>query len=312
MNKIVILFFFLILLLNCSGQEKDLKVSADRNVNDKNELLIEAYGNNDYEECLEILQSGADGRIDYLKPNYPILFDICQKYLDSSKRSREIEELLNFYLKNRKDAFEDSISGIYSKQTVGSYLIRFASIELLQQIVKEKININSPDEKSCNSAIYELSMIDRGYPIRSDFFKDLKISDAEKIIRLELLLNAGSDVTLTNDETGATIFHFFSWWPMEENYTDLLDRMIENGADLFKKSKNGYSCIYYMVNDFALDKNTEAYLEYVISRGLEVTKEDLGQFNSKWSRYMRSNEVTEIELSRLMKIKKLLEDNLRS
>ena len=272
----------------------------------------EAYSNSDYTKCLEILQNGADGRIDYIKTDYPILFDICQKYLDNDKKSREITELFIFYLKNRKEAFEDSIRGIYQKQTVGSYLARFASVELLKQIVQEKININSPEELSNNTAIYELSMINKGYPGHSDVFHDFMIDIDEKKIRMELLLNAGADVTLVNSNSEATIFHFFSWYPMEEDFSELLDRMIENGADLFRRDKNGYSCIFYMVQIFALDKNIEAYLEYVISRGLKVTEEDLLEFNRNWSRGMNRNISlrTETEIQRLEKIKFKLEENV--
>jgi len=298
MRKISIQFLMIVLLVSCSKQ-------------DKNILLLKAYSNDDYAKCLDILRDGADGRIDFLEPNHPILFDICRKYLDTEKRSREIEELFVFYLENRKKAFEDSIRGIYPKQTIGSYLARFASDELLKQIAQEKININSSEERDYNTVMFELARIRKGMPIRSDFYDNLAVNENEKKERMELLLEAGADVTLIHDKMKATIFHAFIWYPMEEDYTELLDRMIEKGADLFQKDANGHSCISYKVQFYALESNTEAYLAYVISRGLEVTEEDLDEFYARWARYMRGDKVTGEELRRLEKIEKLLEENVK-
>jgi hypothetical protein len=346
------LLLLVCLLSNCSKQDKNVKDSINENNKTENiqesvgkeknkksdaellldKLLLEAYVNNDYVKCLEILQEGSDGRVDYLKPDYPLLFDICQKYLDKTKRSPEIETLFDFYLKNRKAAFEDSIEGVYPTQTVGSYLSRFATVELLRLLVQEEININSPgekkirsdllfdlgtDETNMHSAIYELSWICEGNPFHSKIYKmavlnkELVIKAEEKKIRMELLLDAGADVTAVNSVFDATMFHYFNWYPFEEDYTELLDRMIEKGADLLKKSQNDYSCIFYAVNGFALKKNTEAYLEYVISRGLHATRDDLYEFASYWFTYMRGDKVTETELRRLEKIKRILEEDVK-
>ena len=98
----------------------------------KNELLLEAYNNEDYTRSLALLKDGADNRI-LLRPGYPIFFDICQKYIGNDV-TPEIIELFNFYLENCKEAFEDSISGMYPGQTIGSYLARFVSFELLQNL----------------------------------------------------------------------------------------------------------------------------------------------------------------------------------
>lgn len=297
MNKVLLVIVLLFLPVNCSRHTK-------------NELLIEAYGNNDYVKCIKILESGADGRIDYLRPNCPLLFDICQQYVISRTKPPKVEELFYFYLKNRKAAFEDSISGAYKKQTVGSYLVRYASIELLQQIVQEKININSPDERNSDSYIFELARIERGSPLWSNIFTDLVMYSDEKKERMLLLLDAGADVALIDEKRGTSIFHSFSWYPMEEDYTGLLDRMMENGANLFQRDVNGYSCIKYNVQIFALDQNIEAYLEYIIGRGLKVMDEDLAAFERSWLAHMNSEAITKTERSRLEKTKTLLENNV--
>jgi hypothetical protein len=307
MNKILALLPLILLLSNCPKQNKD-----------KNELLLEAYTGGDYVKCLEILKDGADGRIDLnpSTPDCPVLFDICLNYLDSESRMPEIEELFNFYLKNRKEAFEDSIKGVHPAQTVGSYLARFAPVELLRQIAREKININSPDEckldeYGISTAIFELAGINMRSPISSRYFYDLTVNIEEKKIRMELLLDAGAYVNLTADDFGRTIFDYFSWYPMEEDFAGLLDRMIEKGADLFNKTRNGYSCIRMMLNPFALQQNAEAYLEYAISRGLEVTEDDLDVFYRFWSRYMDSDNATDADLRRLERIKTILDNNVK-
>jgi len=306
MNKISVFLLLVCLLTNCQG----------RNVQKPNELLLEAYTGGDYVKCLEILKDGADGRIDISPstPDYPVLFDICLKYLDNESRTPEIEELFNFYLKNRKEAFEDSIKGVHPAQTVGSYLARFASVELLRQIAQEKININSPDEiildgyKFLSTAIYELASR-TSKSIQSDYFYNLTINIDEKKIRMELLLDADADVTSIHVFNG-TIFHAFAWYPMEEDFTEVLDKMIEKGADLFYRTE-GRSCIYFMFSAFTLEHNVERYLEYAVSRGLEVTKADLEQFYSIQYRLMRHNQLTEMQLQQFERIKTILESNVK-
>jgi len=308
-KEVLVLLPLILLLSNCPKQNKT-----------ENELLLEAYTNGDYVKCLEILKDGADGRINIkppLFPDYPILFDICRKYLDNESGMPEIEELFNFYLKNRKEAFEDSITKtIPTTQTVGSYLARFADVELLRQIAQEKININSPyewelDEYSLvSTAIYELALENRGSNIHSRYFNDLLINADEKKIRMELLLDAGADVSRT-DGRNATIFSYFCWYPMEEDFTGLLDKMIEKGADLFHRDSGGESCIRFMFNFSILDHNTERYLEYAISRGLEVTKKDLEHFYFIHSRLMQYNQLTDADLRRLERIKAILESNVK-
>jgi hypothetical protein len=319
MNKIAIFLLLVSLLSSCSKQSD-------------NELLLKAYKKQNYAKCLKILQNGADGRINYSKQDNPLLFDICWKYLNSAEKSPGIESLLDFYLKNRKAAFEDSIYGTYPevypehmrgynpKQTVGSYLSRFATVELLQRIVQEKININSPGEYIGHHsipAIYEIVQINRNTEkeggFRGRYFSDWKINIEEKKIRIELLLDAGADVTLVDKEFGGarTIFRFFEWYPFEEDYTRLLDKMTEKGADLFKRDVNK-NCMYYIFFNDMLDSNTEAYLEYLISRGLHVTEDALYQFAKEWFPYMKSDKVTETELRRLEKIKKILENDAKA
>jgi len=309
MKKISVFLLLVCLLTNCPKQNKT-----------ENELLLEAYSNGDYVKCLEILKDGADGRIVYNPPppDYPIpiLFDICRKYLYDESSLPEIEELFYYYLKNRKEAFEDSIRRVHQDQTIGSYLARFAPVELLRQIAQEKININSPDEEFFDTAIRELGSIDAGNPIWSKYFNDIIFNNLipnvieEKKIRMELLLDAGADVTRTFTFNNGTIFHYFRWYPMEEDFTGLLDKMIEKGADLFRVDHNRFSCIHYML-PWALDQNIEAYLEYAISRGLEVRRRDLAEFRSEWSSYMDSGIATDAELRRLERIKTILESNAK-
>jgi hypothetical protein len=126
----------------------------------------------------------------------------------------------------------------------------------------------------------------------------------------ELLLDAGADVTL-RDGYERRIFHCFQWYPMEEDFTEVLDKMIEKGADLFHRNSIGESCIRFMFNFSILDHNTERYLEYAISRGLEVTKKDLEHFYFIHSRLIQYNQLTDVELQRLERIKAILESNVK-
>jgi|TergutMp193P3_1026864.scaffolds.fasta_scaffold00779_13 hypothetical protein len=319
MKQISIFLLLVCLFTNCQGRNvQKPRAQGDKN---ENELLLKAYTDGDYVKCLEILKDGTDGRIVYSPPppDYPIpvLFDICRKYLYDESSPPEIEELFYYYLKNRKEAFEDSIRRVHQDQTIGSYLARFAPVELLRQIAQEKININSPEEDFFDTAIRELGSIDAENSISSRYFNDLNFNNLtpnvveEKKIRMELLLDAGADVTLIDGYWGQGIFHYFRWYPLEEDFTEVLDKMIEKGADLFARSANRNTCIHFMLNDLALDQNTELYLEYVISRGMEVTRDDLSTFSRFWSDYMKGNSVTNVELRRLERIKAILDSNVK-
>jgi len=179
----------------------------------------------------------------------------------------------------------------------------------------EKINMNSPGEKdivaSSIPAIYELTAIDgetaMENPMQGWFFRDWIKKAEEKKIRMELLLEAGVDVTAVS-VNNETIFNYFCWYPFEEDYSELLDKMVEKGADLFFRDPNGNTYIYHKINNLA--SNTEAYLEYLISRGLHVTEKDLFKFAGLFP-YMKGKKVTEAELRRLEKIKEILENDAK-
>jgi len=330
---LVILMIIIFSVSSCSRKDKNFENDNASNriisnellseSNSFNNLLLEAYLDENYIACLEILKNGADGRID-IKSGYPILFDICQKYLDDSIKKSEIVDLFNFYLKNRKEAFKDSIYGMYPSQTVGSYISRFVSFDLLQILVEENIDLFSPEENTDNSYIYELAFKDKKI-YRNEFInmlikKENKkwkiyefIINNEKKKRMELLLNAGANVTLLDKISKAGIFHSFDWYPFEDDYTEILDKMAQNGADLFLLDRNGKSCIVYTLNASLFDSNTEAYLEYLISRGVKITEEYIYILNSNFERGERYGVVnTEEEQKRLNKIKIILKNAIKN
>jgi hypothetical protein len=293
-NIFLLVFAFLV---SCSTEK--IKI-------DKDELLKNAYLKNDYSECLELLKNDEDGIV-FLKPKYPLLYDIIRQYLDKKKRTEEIETLFNYYIENKKSAFESSMEAVYPLQTIGSYLSHIADIQLLQLLVKNHININSPYEWANDTALFEVCRKEKNRRVENEYLGILNIYDHEKKERLELLLEAGANVTLIDNETGGTIFHYFNWWPANEDFSPLLDTMIKMGADINKKSEEGFSCLYFHLGPFALDQNTEAYINYLIDRGIKVTNDDIQYFNSTWHRAINSPNLPEEDKKTLQRIKTILE-----
>jgi len=79
MKKIILILLLVCLFSNCSKQNKknEAELSPDK-------LMLEAYAKKDYAKCLEILQGGFDGHVDCYKPDYPLLYDICKRYLNNA------------------------------------------------------------------------------------------------------------------------------------------------------------------------------------------------------------------------------------
>ncbi|MDR1896568.1 MAG: hypothetical protein LBR10_07250, partial [Prevotellaceae bacterium] len=198
----------------------------ERITNEIDMMLKEAYVTGNYAKALDFLQHGASGSV-YLDSNVPLLYDLYKNYEQGLVGT---DLLFEYYLRNRKNCFKDFLDGIYPDQTVGSYIAHFGSLDLLQKMADEKIPINSEKENPEDTALFDMVAAEWTYNMANQTFGGLKYNEKEKRRRIRLLLEAGADVTLLRTYDGGTIFHSFRWYPEEEDFTDVLDKMIELGA----------------------------------------------------------------------------------
>jgi hypothetical protein len=275
---------------------------------DKDELLKEAYLKKEYTKCLEILEAGASGTVN-LQVAVPLLYDLYTQY--ENVQDEEIEKLFLFYLKNRKGCFESSIAGVYGAQTVGSYIAHFGSLRVFKIIAGAQININSPYEKAEETALFNVASKMKGYRVPHRIFGELDINEKEKKERLKLLLDAGASATLRR-ENQRTIFHDFKWWPEEEDFTEILDKMIACGADIQGKDNSSNTAIYTALYPYALNQNAEAYIRYLINRGVSVTQDDISRIIFVCSAYQIHSESDnkDANINKLERIRELLIENL--
>jgi hypothetical protein len=268
----------------------------------EDEKLKNAYIAEDYHTVLDCLKNGADGGV-FFDNGMSILFDVYQKY---DKGNTKIDEIFEYYLSCRQRCFKDPIQlfGKYEKQTVGSYLALFGNIDLIRRIAKEKIPINSPKEPFNDTALFLLAGSITNELSHSSFGA-IENNFLEKHERLNLLLDAGADATRRTNR-GYSIFIEFQWYPKDEDFTDVLDRMLEQGADILAKDDHGRSALTWAVYPFALDVNSERYIEYLISHGVEVTQDDIDllEYNGPVN--------TMAEKEKLDRLRKLLRDNVVS
>mgnify|MGYP000365603410 CR=1 FL=1 len=101
-----------------------------------------------------------------------------------------------------------------------------------------------------------------------------RINDKKQ--KLELLLTYNPDVTVTTN-LGTNVFTHFSWSPIDEDYTAILDEFIRRGADIHHVA-DGYTVLQGAMSVFfspELPENAERYMEYLFSRGVKATQADI-------------------------------------
>jgi len=271
LNVLVVLFYILF-VFSCLTKE-GWKIESEKNV-EQNLLLKEAYESSDYDQALHYLKLGANGKIVISESKMPLLFDI---YLKLENGDNTIVHLFNYYLEHRKECFEEDIDLLFKGQTIGSYIANFGSLETLKKLADNKININSKKARAENTALFNVA------GRMEDYHGDKKmilgpVDGGEKLKRLHVLLDAGADATLRLDGSNGTIFHYFSWWPVNEDFEGVLDRFIEKGANITTIDNLDHSAIYPAIYPRASFTNYEAYITYLLKHGLEVTNDDFNAF----------------------------------
>jgi hypothetical protein len=210
------------------------------------------------------IKNGATGSV-YLDSDIPILFDIYKKYNEGEVL---INELFDFYVKNKKKCFSDTLNGIYPDQTVGSYIAHFGNIDLLKIFAEEQVPINSKKELPEDTALFNLASALLNYRMTNQTFGPLKYSKTEKLERLNILLDAGADATLLCSYNKGTIFHVFKWYPEEEDFTEVLNKMLAQGANIKARDSNGNTAIFATLDVDVFNTNAEYYISYLLTRQL--------------------------------------------
>jgi hypothetical protein len=269
----------------------------------EDEKLKNAYVAEDYDTVLDCLKNGADGGV-FFDNGMSILFDVYQKY---DKGNTKIDEIFDYYLSYRKECFKDPVVlfGKCENQTVGSYIAHFGNIDLIRRIATEKIPVNSPKEDTTDTVLINLALASNVTELRHSTFGVIEYNLLEKHERMNLLLDAGADATLQTADK-KSIFLFFQWYPIDEDFTDVLDKMLKQGADIYAKDDLGRSALTWAVYPFALSVNSERYIEYLLRHGVEVTQDDIDllEYNGPVN--------TMAEKEKLDHLRKLLRDNVVS
>ena len=284
----ILLVFLLLVVFSCLMKQNDIgkneniviqefEQSNDKNFEEKEDqnglFLIKAYENGDINQVLHYLEMGIDCKLLLSDGKTPLLFDIYMKYENGDAA---VEELFMYFLEYKKECFEAYIDHLYKGQTIGSYIAMFGSLDTLKKLSANKIIINSYKALADTSALFNVACRTSDYTGNKGMFLGPVIGK-EKLERLKVLLDAGADVTLRGTG-GKTIFHYFNWWPIDNDFKEILDIFIIKGADITAKDISGHSAIYYAIYPDALNTNYEAYIKYLQMHGVEVTDDDFNAF----------------------------------
>ena len=90
----------------------------------------------------------------------------------------------------------------------------------------------------------------------------------DKKEKAKILLDAGADPSFPLPE-GRNILHYFNWWPIEEDYSEILEIIRESNVDFNKQDVRGETPLHKAVLPYGLDTNSVAYVRFLLENGAD-------------------------------------------
>ena len=112
----------------------------------------------------------------------------------------------------------------------------------------------------------------RGYSTLS-FLSAAMDSAPGKKERLLTLLRAGCDTSLTS-EHGDNVLHLFAWMPFDEDFSEVLEMILETGLDINGQNTMGETPLHKAVFPNGLRTNSKEYIQFLLEHGAQKNISD--------------------------------------
>jgi len=90
----------------------------------------------------------------------------------------------------------------------------------------------------------------------------------DKKEKAKILLDAGADPSFPLPD-GGNILHYFNWWPIEEDYSEILEIIRESNVDFNKQDVRGETPLHLAVFPYGLSTNSVAYVRFLLENGAD-------------------------------------------
>jgi len=86
--------------------------------------------------------------------------------------------------------------------------------------------------------------------------------------KAKILLDASADPSFPLPD-GKNILHYFKWWPIEEDYSEILEIIRESKVDFNKQDDGGETPLHKAVFPLGLSTNSVAYVRFLLENGAD-------------------------------------------
>jgi len=90
----------------------------------------------------------------------------------------------------------------------------------------------------------------------------------DKKEKIEILLEAGADPSVSLPR-GKNILHRFNWWPVEEDYSEILEVIRQSNPDFNQQDDSGRTPLHLAVYPFGLSTNSVTYVRFLLENGAD-------------------------------------------
>lgn len=139
-----------------------------------------------------------------------------------------------------------------SEQAAIDFLAEELNSSEFEKLLKYCTDINQPLDDKGKTLLFSIAVATRYLPDKKE--------------KLDAIMAMGADLSIITADK-RNILHFFKWWPPEEDYSDMLNKIKNLDIDFNQQDIYGATPLLYAVHPFGLVTNSPAYVRYLLDNG---------------------------------------------